>query len=269
MISRRKFIKLATTQLFATSSLATLIGDARAARAKEVSYGPNSLDIYPASSSTGNAPIVVYLHGGAWRRGSKGKVGSKAKYFNQRGRMFVSVDYTLFPLADARTQARQIGQAIRWVRANGAKYGGNPGRIALMGHSAGCHLAALATLSGAASGVRALICNDTRAYDIPYLAKLNGGRLPSLYRALDFENNWVSWSPITYAKGGPPTLVAWSGGKNRGILSRRFAGRLGRGTSVTLFDGSAYGHGAINSKIGTENGGITAAVERFLQRHIG
>ena len=269
MISRRKFVKITATQLVVTSNLTTLMGQAHAAPAREVSYGPNKLDIYPATSPARNAPIVVYLHGGAWRRGSKGKVGSKAKYFNQRGRMFVSLDYTLFPVADPQTQARQIGQAIRWVRANGAKYGGNPGRIALMGHSAGCHLAALATLSGAASGVRALICNDTRAYDIPYLAELNGGRLPSLYRALDYKNNWVSWSPITYAKGGPPTLVAWSGGKNRDILSRRFAGRLARGASVKLFDGSAYSHSAINSRIGTESGGITAAVERFLQRHVG
>ncbi len=269
MINRRKFIKTASAQLLINSSLAVLFKQAHAAPINGVSYGANRLDIYPASSGVTNAPVVIYVHGGAWRRGSRRRVGAKAKYFTRTGRLFVSVDYTLFPKADIRTQARQIGQAVGWVRANAATYGGNPGRIALMGHSAGCHLAALATLSGSASGVRALICIDTAAYDIPYLAKLNGGRLPSLYRVLNFKNKWVSWSPITYANRGPPTLIAWSRGKNREKISRHFASKLGRGTSVTLFDGSGYGHGSINSSIGAESGGITAAIERFLRRTVG
>jgi hypothetical protein len=74
-------------------------------------------------------------------------IPAKAKFFNQRSRMFVSVDYPLYPGAKVGAQARRVGQAVGWARANGAKYGGNPGRIALMDHSAGCHLSALATLS--------------------------------------------------------------------------------------------------------------------------
>jgi hypothetical protein len=183
--------------------------------------------------------------------------------------MFVSVDYPLYPGAKVGAQARRVGQAVGWARANGAKYGGNPGRIALMDHLAGCHLSALASLSGSASGVRALICNYTRAYDLPFLAKLSDGRLPVLCSALDNKSKYAAWSSSTYANGGPPTLVAWSNGKNRDVLSKHFAEKLSRGTSVTLFNGSGYGHGSINSRIGTESGGITAAVDEFLRGHIG
>jgi pimeloyl-ACP methyl ester carboxylesterase len=269
VITRRKLIRTVAAQIMTSSGLVAFMPQARAAPTKGLSYGSNKLDIYPANSASGKAPIVIYVHGGAWRGGSRSSVGSKAKYFSQRGRMFISVDYTLYPRADASTQARQIGQAVSWVRANAAKYGGNPSRIALMGHSAGCHLSALATLTGSASGVRALICNDTRAYDLPYLAKISGGRLPVLYSALESKSKYRAWSPITYANGGPPTLVAWSNGKNRDVLSKRFAKKLGRGASVTLFNGSRYSHGAINSRMGAESGGITAAVDSFLRRHIG
>jgi hypothetical protein len=269
MITRRKFVQSAGAQIIAGANLAIWVPQANAAPLKGISYGPNKLDIYPASTASKNAPIVIYVHGGAWRGGSRASVGSKAAYFTRTGRMFVSIDYTLYPRADALTQAGQVGRAVRFIKANGAKYGGNSRAVALMGHSAGCHLAALATLSGRARGVKALICNDTRAYDLPYLAQISGGRLPLLYRALDNRNKWAAWSPITYARGGPPTLVAWSRAGNRQSLSKRFAKTLSRNTSVTTFDGSGYGHIAINSRIGAENGGITAAVERFLSRHIG
>ncbi|MCP4073615.1 MAG: alpha/beta hydrolase [Hyphomicrobiales bacterium] len=280
MLTRRKFIHFAAfhpavVKISAGLTLPTLLtGQANAAARKSQSYGSHKLDIYPAQSAgNSRAPIVIYVHGGAWRGGSRNRVGSKAKYFTSKGRVFVSVGYTLFPSADAMAQARQIGQAVNWVRANAASMGGNANRLVLMGHSAGCHLAALATFTGAARGVRALICNDTRAYDLPLLAKTNKGRIPRLYSALDDASNWRRWSPISYVgqRRQPPTLVAWSGGAGRKALSLHFAGALRRvGTRVELFDGSArYSHSAINSRIGSENGGITSAVTKFIDRHVG
>jgi len=272
MFTRRQI--LTGTGAIAGTGLFPFLTDieAEAAAAKNVSYGPNRLDIYPAAGGASNAPVLVWVHGGAWRAGNKSRVGSKAKYFTSKGYMFVSVGYTLYPRATALTQARQIGKAVSWVRANAGKYGGNGSRLALMGHSAGCHLASLATLSGAATGVRALICNDTRAYDLPYLASRNRGRIPTLYSALNNKKYWSSWSPISYAglKSQPPTLVAWSNGAGRDAISKHFASALSReGTSVTRYDGTRYNHLSINSRMGAESGGITAAVTRFLESRIG
>ncbi len=242
---------------------------AQAASKQVFDYGSNQLDWYPAVNNSANAPILIFVHGGAWALGNRGQVGSKAKHFTQAGYNFASVSYTLFPAANAQTQALQVGEAVNWIHANAARLNADPNRIALMGHSAGCHLSSLATLTGAAIPVKALICNDTRAYDLPFLAKVSGGSLPALYApAFRKKAMWDAWSPISYIglKQQPPTLVAWSGGSGRDKVSKRFADALERdGTEVHRYDGKRrYNHISINSKIGSERGKLTTAVDTFL-----
>ena len=242
---------------------------AHAASKYVLDYGSNKLDWYPAKSNAKNAPILIFAHGGAWALGNRGQVGAKARHFTRNGYNFASVSYTLFPAANAQTQALQIGEAVNWIRANAENLGGDANRIALMGHSAGCHLSSLATLTGAAHPVKALICNDTRAYDLPFLAKVSGGSLPALYApAFRRRKMWDAWSPISYTglKQQPPTLVAWSGGHGRDKVSKRFADALERdGTEVHRYDGKRrYNHISINSRMGSENGKLTGAVETFL-----
>ena len=82
------------------------------------------------------------------------------------GYHFASVSYTLFPAANVQTQALQIAQAVNWIHHNSDRLSGDAERIALMGHSAGCHLSSLATLAGAIPSVKAMVCNDSRAYFI-------------------------------------------------------------------------------------------------------
>ncbi len=243
---------------------------ANAARKRTLDYGANKLDWYPARNNIPNAPILIFVHGGAWALGNRGQVGSKARHFTRNGYNFASVSYTLFPKANAQTQALQIGQAVNWIHANAIQLGGDPNRIALMGHSAGCHLSSLATLTGAAHPVKALICNDTRAYDLPFLAKMSGGSLPALYApAFRRKKTWSAWSPISYTglKQHPPTLVAWSGGIGRDRVSKHFADALEYdGTEVQRYDGKRrYNHISINSRMGLERGRLTKTVDRFLQ----
>ncbi|MFK5978990.1 MAG: alpha/beta hydrolase [Rhizobiaceae bacterium] len=273
MPTRRHFIQ--SSALVAGSALLPFgVADEAFAAKRSVSYGANRLDIFPTNRPS--APILIYVHGGAWLAGSKDTVGSKAAYFTQLGYIFISVGYTLYPRANAQTQSLQIGQAVNWVRKNASRIGGDSNRIALMGHSAGCHLAALAALTGSTGTINALICNDTRAYDLPFLAKINNGRLPLLYaKPFSKRKFWSSWSPISYAglKEHPPILVAWSGGKNRDKISINFANALKReGSNVTHFDGSRnYNHFTINTKMGSEKNrnSVTAAVSSFLKKHIG
>ncbi|GIL01078.1 MAG: hypothetical protein BroJett030_09770 [Alphaproteobacteria bacterium] len=266
MTDRRDFIRQGAA-LLALAALAPVLPSAAVAKTfGGVSYGPNSLDIY--TPDTDNAPVIVYVHGGAWRAGSRGEARGPAAYFNSLGYIVVSVGYSLSGPADR--QADEIGAAVRWVKANISKYGGNPGRVALMGHSAGTHLAALAALSGRAPGVRALIANDTGAYDLAYLAEIHNGRLPVLYAALNNPSKWNAWSPISYAGGGGmPVLVAWSGAKFRHQVSTRFADALAaRGHAVTRFDGKGYSHLSIRSAVGRRGDPLTAAITRFLAAHL-
>lgn len=267
MIDRRLLLQYG----FATGLGALLpAAPALARSAQTINYGSNRLDLYPVTAD--NAPVLIYVHGGAWRAGSRGSVGSMPSYFNGLGYHFVSVGYTLHPRANVETQARQIGQAVGWVRSNIGSFGGNASRIALMGHSAGSHLASLATLSGLAPGVRALVANDTGAYDLSYLADINGGRLGILYAApFSDRSKWRNWSPISYAGGGGrlPVLVAWSGGRNRDRISMRFADALQRaGHPVTRFDGGRYSHIGIGRAVGRRGDAVTNAIARFLQANV-
>lgn len=268
-ISRREILKAsAIGTLSAPMLLPSLTANASTKRV--LNYGANDLDWYPAKTNPQNAPIIIFVHGGAWALGNRGQVGAKARYFTNAGYHFASVTYTLFPRANAQTQALQVGQAVNWIHSNASRLGADPDRIALMGHSAGCHLSSLATLTGAAPSVKALICNDTRAYDLPFLAKMSGGSLPALYApAFRSRKTWGAWSPISYTglQQQPPTLVAWSGGRGRDKVSLRFADALERdGTQVVRYDGKRrYNHISINKRIGSERGKLTGAIDSFLE----
>ena len=244
-------------------------GSAHAKRIANVSYGANKLDIYTVSST--NAPVIVFVHGGAWVGGTKGRVGTMSRYFNRNGFVFVSVGYTKFPRVSVDQQADQVAQAINWAHRNISKFGGDPNRIAVMGHSAGCHLASLALLSGRASGVRALVANDSAAYDLAYLASLSRGNTLGILYALPFRDRskWNRLSPITYAsRGSFPVMVIWSKGRNRDAVSQRFAKRLqAGGHSVTRYDGRKFSHLGIRNAIG-KNNDITRAVMSFLNRSL-
>ncbi len=239
---------------------------------RNISYGSSRLDIHQPAAETDAAPILVYVHGGRWKGGSKSRVGAKARYFTDQGYLFVSIDYTLYPAANAWRQAGQVGEAVGWLRANGQRFGGDPGAIAVLGHSAGCHLSALAAFSGRLGGIRALVCNDTGAFDLHYLAQVNNGQLPWLYAdPFSDKSGWTRFSPITYARSARPfaTMVLWSGGANRPQISRRFAQALrSAGNKVTTFDGSAYTHLSINSAMGRATDPATRAVTRFLERFL-
>ena len=233
------------------------------------SFGPQELDWYPAKSSDQSLPVMVYVHGGAWALGNKRKVGAKAEHFTRSGFHFASVGYNLYPFANIQQQALQVGEAVNWINANASRLYADPDKIVLMGHSAGCHLSSLATLTGATNHVSALVCNDTRAYDLPFLAKISGGALPLLYtRPFKKRAMWNAWSPISYTgfKPQPPTLVAWSGGSNRDRISMRFANALEQdGVEVHRYDGSReYNHVSIDRRMGRRRDPLTKEISGFL-----
>ena len=87
------------------------------------------------------APLVVYVHGGAWRSGSKDRMPQAGLLSS--GFAIASVDYRLSPVARFPAQVYDIKAAIRFLRAKQQEYGYDARRIAISGSSAGGHLAAL------------------------------------------------------------------------------------------------------------------------------
>lgn len=244
-----------------------------------------SLDIYVGSNSS-NAPVVVYVHGGAWQRGHRSRVGQKPSHFNRAGYLFVSIGYRLVPKVKVEDQLDDIEHGLQWVYDNIARYGGNKLNLHLMGHSAGAHLVAMTALSRSKSieqlvnkgALRSIIANDTRAYDIPRLDKTGvGGQLHGIYQAA-FGNDPARWrrlSPIYQVKDQrviPAFLILYSRPgrqRYRKEFSEAFAQRLrGAGTTVTLFDGSMYSHREMTVRIGDDID-LTTQIDRFLRQHSG
>ncbi len=264
MITRRIFLQ---SSAIGTAGVLGLPVIASAATSKNIPYGGNRLDIYSPDGKS-NRPIMIFVHGGAWALGNRGQVGRKPRFFTNAGFVFASVGYSLYPKVNAETQAKQIAQAVEYIRNNAEKFGGDPERIILMGHSAGCHLASLATLSGMTKGIRGLICNDTGAYDLFYLAKINSGSLPVLYAAPFRKRKfWTRWSPITYTAGhnDVPIFVPWSGGRNRDRITANYIGSLRKNNAdVTPFNGEKYSHISINKSIGKRSDPLTTAMLDFV-----
>ena len=97
-------------------------------------------------AETKNAPLVVYIHGGGWQGGSKN--GCPLTWLTDHGYAVASISYRLTDKAIFPAQIHDCKSAIRWLRANAAKYGYSTAKIAVSGSSAGGHLAALAGTSG-------------------------------------------------------------------------------------------------------------------------
>lgn len=107
-------------------------------------YGPTrdeTLDIFPAR--TDGAPVFVFLHGGYWRANTSKEFSCVALGLQPAGVTTVVVNYSLCPKVTIDEIVRQSRSAVAWVLRNIARFGGDPARVALGGHSAGGHLTAM------------------------------------------------------------------------------------------------------------------------------
>lgn len=124
----------------AAASKATL---ARLGEPMRLAYGPTEiekLDIYKTARP--NAPVNVYIHGGAWRNGQAKDFAFPAEVFINAGAHFVVVDFVQITETggDLMPMVGQVRSALAWVYRNAANFGGDADRIYITGHSSGAHL---------------------------------------------------------------------------------------------------------------------------------
>jgi acetyl esterase/lipase len=257
-------------------------GQARGAT--ELAYGSaplQKLDYFKPAKA--NAPLVIFVHGGGWKRGDKGNATGqyKAPHYLEQGYAFASINYRLVPDATVEQQAADVASAIAYLRRDAAKLGFDPNRIVLMGHSAGAHLSALVGtdpqyLRGAGLDLSALdgvIPLDGAAYDVPQQL-VDGNRIMQDTYAEAFGSDPArqkQLSPFYHAASpnAPSFLILHVERDDGKRQSEALADSLKKaGTDVQLraFAGKGLkGHMEINRQLGDPDYPATAVVDAWLQ----
>lgn len=209
----------------------------------------HSLDIVRPADLVG-APVVVFFYGGAWRSGYKELYRYVGKALARRGYVTVLPDYRIYPEVCYPDFLEDAALAVRWIKDNIGRYGGNPDKIFLKGHSAGAHIAAMLAIDGRWLGKVGL--NAGR--DITGLIGLSGPydymplrdeRLKAIFGGTDRPDS----QPIFHVAPGAPPALLMTGGRDRLVEpgnSTRFAARLAAaGNVATVRTYQRIGHFAI------------------------
>jgi len=252
----------------------------RAALAVEASvpYGPHRdqvLDVFPAGGKSGPAgdglaPIHLFIHGGYWRMLTKDENSYVAEVLAPAGACVMVNTYSLTPSVKLDVIVHQCRAAIAWAYHNGKRFGGDPDRIYISGHSAGGHLVGmmLATDWEGDYGLPADIIKGASAlsgiYDIRPLGRA-------------FTNEWLELSPTEAERNSPilqrtpypcPVLVAWGGAEPAGFgwQSTRYAAWLKQaGLDVTVLEMPGLDHFALCNELMNADSPLTQAVLRQMK----
>jgi arylformamidase len=244
------------------------------------------LDIF-APKDAKNLPVVFWIHGGGWQTGDKSDVNVKPQAFMDRGFVFVSTNYRLLPHVDMGTLVRDVAKSLGWVHQHISDYGGDPGRIFIMGHSAGAQLAALLCTDErylkaegvSFSALRGCVPVDGDTYDIPAIIELAEtrwrlhGQSPAKFgHRQKFGNDPAlhkEYSAVTHVakgKGIPPFLIMYVSSHPDTSAQANWLGDTLKKSDVPvrMFGGRDTNHSKLNDDLGIPDDPGSAALFEFV-----
>lgn len=246
------------------------------ARKQSLSYGPDArqaIDVYTPPNAH-DAPVIVMVHGGAWKIGDKANTGSvenKLKYWLPKGYVFVSVNYRMLPDIMAYEQAGDVAAALRYVQSHAGGWGARPDHLILMGHSAGAHIVALLSSNPALVGQKwaGTVVLDSAVMSVPDLMS---------HRHLGFYDEafgadkayWLKASPIDqWTSAAVPMLVVCSTKRKDKPCdqAKAFQTRVTRAGQAMPLLPQDLTHEDINRALGLHSA-YTSAVDHFVTSHI-
>ncbi len=249
LISRRAAV--ASLSSMALAGCAALRPGALSEGARDVAYGRHprqTMDIYvPPGGGTGR-PVVFFIYGGSWANGAKENYAFVGDAFAARGFVTVVADYRLVPEIRFPVFIEDGAAALRFVRDNIARYGGDPRRIHLMGHSAGAYNAMMLTLDRsylARVGLPSNVIRSTVGLSGPYdFLPLD---IDVTKAAFGNASNLERTQPIHFARKDAPPILLATGADDTTVLPRnseQLAAALRRAgaRSVTLKIYPGLGH---------------------------
>lgn len=258
-----------------------------AAVRQTLAYGSlptQQLDIWTVPAGDRPAPLVMFVHGGAWMYGNRTAAASRwlPAHLTRQGYAYASIDYRLVPDVTVEAQVEDVVQALEALLDRATELGIDRGRVVLMGHSAGAHLAALvgtderylkaAGLSFAdLSGV---IANDGAAYDVPAQMREHGRIMQRTYATV-FGNDPARQRALspTYNAAAPNARAFLllhverpDGVRQADALGRALAA-AGTAVEYGRFSGKGLlGHIEINRKLGDPDHAATAVMDAWFRK---
>lgn len=180
------------------------------------------LDVFSPKKVNSTENVFVFLHGGGWSHGKKTLYKFLGKRMARKGVVGVIVDYPLSPETDWNGMAAASAKSIKWVKENISKYGGDPNRVFISGHSAGGHLAALISVKneyldtlGFKNPFKGVILIDAAGLDMYNYLKTQDALGDKHYQGA-FSNDPETWkkaSPIYFLHKGVPPMLIYTGQK--------------------------------------------------------
>jgi len=245
------------------------------------------LDVYAPPTGSG-LPVVVWVHGGGWMRGSKNDVEHKPAAFVEKGFVFVPVNYRFVPNVIMDTIVRDVAKSVGWVHRNVSRYGGDPSRIFLMGHSAGAQLAALICAdsryveaeSVPRTSVIGCVPVDGDTYDVPLQVATTTARRRSLkqpapkmgypekFGSLERQRELSAVNHVASNRGIPPFLLIYVADHTDTTAQayRLWAALDQAGVSATLFGAEGTDHVRLDRELGAAGDPATTALFEFTDQ---
>jgi acetyl esterase/lipase len=274
-------LALLATMLFAGGAAAadmTVHRDVAYADFAGIDPNLTSMDIY-APEGAKDLPVLLFVHGGSWQRGSKEPVGDKPAFFAEHGFLFISTNYRLSPAVDHPTHVSDLARAVAFLHDHAREYGGDPGRIFIMGHSAGAHLVGLLGADSSRleeigkdpSVVKGVVVLDTAALDMVSRMAALPEQESGMYGAFTRDREvWRDASVLAHVEDGggqaPYMIVNAYGAGIKTTATERIASILrGRGVRAEVLDVSHFrSHGSLIARMGEEGDPVGTAVVDFL-----
>lgn len=201
------------------------------------------LDVFYPVNTSAKKDVIIFLHGGGWNKGKRTQYKFFGKRMARKDVVGVIMDYPLSPAADYNDMGLAVAQGVKWVKENIDKFGGDPERIFISGHSAGGHIASLITVKpkyfeavGLKDPVKGVILIDAAGLDMKkYLsdqAALGSKRYQEAFTT--DEEKWKDASPIYHLHGGVPPMMILTGEKTYSNIkgsNERFVKELSKHTT--------------------------------------
>lgn len=207
-----------------------------------LAFGPEprqALDLYRPAAGAGPFPVVVFFYGGSWRWGSRDQYRFVGEAMARRGIMTAVADYRLHPAVGFPAFVEDGAAAVAWVKRHVSAYGGDPGAVFVMGHSAGAHTGALLALDRHYLAVHGMPVEEIAGFigiSGPYI--VNFTEYDSVRSVFEGWPEPAETIPLTFVRTGAPPMLLLHGIKDTLVYpvnTTRFAEALREaGSPVTV-----------------------------------